>query len=89
MLQLHQTRHCLERIRLARFGVDGISKSLDHICLLDSTAGSDLLDKLPLCLFNVFGRKSRQIRDDQSLEGVAHTLDLFVGPVDTFVFELA
>ena len=74
---------------LTSFGIYSIGECVDDFCLLEATPRSNFLRERGLGTFDILGHVSPQIRNDQSLQRVSHSLDLFIGPVDAFIFKLA
>ena len=73
---------------LTSFGIYSIGQCVDDLCLLEAAPSSNFLSERGLGAIDFLGYVSSQIRNDQGLQRVGHSLDLFIGPVDALVFEL-
>ena len=88
LLQPHQTRHRVQRVRLTSLRIDRASQSLHDCSLLNGASGSDLLDKLCLGLLGVRRVEGGQVGNDEGLEGIGNPSDFLVRPADALVLKL-
>ena len=71
---------CLTSLRIYSIG-----QCVDDLCLLEAAPRSNFLRERGLGTIDFLGHVSPQIRNDQGLQRVGHSLDLFIGPVDAFI----
>ena len=74
---------------LTSFGIYSIGQCVDDLCLLEAAPSSNFLSERGLGAIDFLGYVSSQIRNDQGLQRVGHSLDLFIRPVDAFILEFA
>ena len=75
---------CLTSLRIYSIG-----QCVDDLCLLEAAPRSNFLRERSLGTIDFLGHVRPQIRNDQGLQRVGHSLDLFIGPVDAFILEFA